>query len=65
MCQARTAAKYFRTTETETGSKGTSIEISEVSVLGSVAAHNANECSSWKDAGRRSVLGIVKISQKR
>jgi hypothetical protein len=67
-CHARIAERYFLATETETGSKGMTsadADFRKRSVVeGSETAQSANECSSSKDAGRRSASGMENMSQK-
>ena len=65
ICHARTAAKYFLTTATEMGSKGTPFAVVGSSILGSVTAQSVNEWSSGNDAGRWLDSGMVNILQNR
>lgn len=65
MCHARTADKYLRTVDTETGSKGTEVGMPISMVSGSDAAHKAKEWRISKDAGNLLASGMENISQKR
>lgn len=65
MCHARTADKYFRVVETDTGSKGVETGRPISMTSGSDAAHNAKEWRTSKEAGNLAASGIENMSQNR
>ena len=65
ICQARIAARYFLTTETNTSLKCTLVVTLGVSNEGSVATQSEKEWSSLKDVRRQVDSCMVNMSQNR